>query len=123
MQLILERGGKVKATNMVPNSHKCAAMKTRIYEYQVIIEANDSHLTPEGYLLNNEYVATYFEGTFGVKAPRWDAMSCENMARKAAKEICKMLTEQGVSCDHVTVRLKGSNSAWITAKCTPADLN
>jgi hypothetical protein len=87
MQLILERGGKVKAVNMISNAHKCAAMRTKVYEYFVIIEASDVHLSPEGYLLNNEHVATYFEGTFGVKAAPWDAMSCENMARKAASEI------------------------------------
>lgn len=123
MFLILERGGKVHAKNMVSNSHKCAAMRTRTYEYRVKIEATDRHLSPEGYLLNNEHVASYFEGTFGVKAPRWDAMSCENMALKAAREICKMLLDQGVDCECVTVQILGSNGAWITAKCKPEHLN
>jgi len=122
MQLSLERSGKTHATNMIVNPCKCAAMRTRVYHWYVKIDANDTRLTPEGYVLNNEYIGSYFEKRFGKLAEKWQAMSCERMALMAAKEIFTLLAKQETDCNRVTVRIKGSNGAWIEATCKPEDV-
>jgi hypothetical protein len=114
--LFLKRDGKFKATSMVPNNHKCGSMRSIVYTYSVKIKAAGSKLTPEGFVLNNELVHEYFIGKFGVKAPKWDAVSCELMALTAAKELADLICSQGVDCRSVWVSITGSNGAKITAQ-------
>src|SRR5258707_19106 len=119
MNVSLERGGRFRAVGMRPNAHKCAAMRTKIYPYQVRIDATDEKLTPEGYILDNALVQGYFDKRWGKDAGTWEAVSCEVLAITAAKELCGMLMRQGVSVRKVLCRIRGSNGAWIEADCEP----
>jgi hypothetical protein len=109
----LTRSGRFHATSMRSNSHKCAAMRTRTYPYWVSIEGTDSKLSPEGYLFNNERVQEYFDSRFGSKAPEWDALSCENMALIAAREIAQIMLNEGIDVQCVECQILGSNGAQI----------
>ena len=122
MLIEITRSGKFRALRMQDNSHKCGAMRSKAYEYAVKIEALDVHLTPEGFLINNENIHLYFQVNFGELTTRnWDAMSCENMARKAAKDLRDMLLNESIAVICVSVSIKGSNGAWLTAKAKPED--
>jgi len=120
--LVLTRSGRFKADHMIPNATKCAAMRTRTYEYKVRIEGTAQKLSPEGYLLNNEHVQTYFDSRWGAQAPAWDAVSCERMALTSALELCAKVHAEGTDVRLVSVHIKGSNGAWIEAVCGPHDL-
>jgi hypothetical protein len=114
--LRLERSGKFNAaTSMIPNRKKCGSMSSTVYSYTVRVEATDRRLTSDGFVLNNELIHEYFVGKFGVKASKWDAISCELMAMTAATELAKLICDQGVDCHQVDVSITGSNGARITA--------
>lgn len=117
MLVSIERAGKVRARNMIPNAHKCAAMRTKVYQYHCVIEAHDTKLSPEGYVFNNERVQEFFERRFGSLAPKWDAISCERMALVSAEEICRLLLSEGIDVRRVLITITGSNGAKITAVC------
>lgn len=120
--LILTREGRLNASRtMTPTNCKCAAMKTRVYPWKVRIEGTDRRLSKSGFLLNNERVGSYFDERWGAKAKPWNAVSCELMALTSAKELCAMVhAEADVTLVEVSIR--GSNGAWITARCGPHDL-
>jgi hypothetical protein len=116
MYVRLVRSGRFNATRtMIPNAHKCGSMGSKVYSYTVEIEATDSRLTAEGFILNNEVVGEYFEGKYGKHANKWEAVSCELMALTAAKELADIICSHGVDCRKVHVSIKGSNGAIITA--------
>jgi len=117
MQVSLERAGQFHAVNMVPSTCKCASMRTKHYRYFVRINADDSHLTREGFVLDNAQIQVYFDSRFGRLAPRWQGISCERMALTAARELCQKLLASAVALQNVIVRLRGSNGAWIEAIC------
>ena len=114
--LELRREGRFNsAKSMIPNTRKCGSMASKVYSYSVHVEATDERLTPEGFVLNNELIHTYFVGKFGPKAPKWDAISCELMARTAANDLAEIIRKANVDCLMVRVSLTGSNGATITA--------
>jgi hypothetical protein len=123
MQVSLERSGQFHAVNMVPTPCKCASMRTKVYSYFVRINASDSHLSREGFVLNNEEIQTYFDSRFGKNAATWQGISCERMALASARELCQMLLRESVSLTNVIVRIKGSNGAWIEAVCRTEDIS
>jgi hypothetical protein len=124
MEISLTRAGSFHADKMVPNGHKCAAMHTKIYRYEVSIQATAVRLTPEGYVINNERVQGYFDERWGQLAPQpWDAISCENLALTSAREIGTELVAQGIEVICVNCMIEGSNGARITAKWVPASLS
>ena len=113
MLVELTRAGKIHASTMRPNEHKCAAMRTKVYPYWVRIEATDSKLSPEGYVFNNERVQNYFDTRFGEKAPIWDAISCEMMALTACRELAEIMLNEGIDVQCVECQILGSNGARI----------
>lgn len=120
MEISLVRGGSFHADKMVPNAHKCAAMHTKVYRYEVSIRAEAVKLSPEGYVINNERVQAYFDTRWGQLAPKpWDAVSCENLALTSAREIGRMLHSEGIECLEVRCMIEGSNGARITATWLP----
>lgn len=120
--LTLTRAGKLNASKTMNNTAcKCAAMRTKIYPWKVRIEGTDRRMSKEGFLLNNEKVGAYFDNRWGVNARPWTAVSCELMALTSAKELCAMVHEEA-DVVFVEVSIKGSNGAWITARCGPHDL-
>jgi hypothetical protein len=122
MELLLERSGRFNAAaSMIPNNRKCGSMGSKVYSYAVRVEATDKKLTEEGFVLNNELIQAYFVGRFGAKAAKWDAISCELMARTAARDLFKQVCDGGADCQCVEVSITGSNGAKITAKWTVED--
>lgn len=118
--LSLERNGTFDASSsMIPNAHKCAAMETTTYQYQVKIESTGDQLSPEGFLLNNELVQNYFDSRFGPKATKWEAVSCELIALTSARELAELCRKNGVVPQSVECCIVGSNGAEIRAKWTP----
>lgn len=115
MQLELERSGKFKATHLVNNHHKCGAMANRVYFYDVKIQAKDTRLTPEGYVMNNELIQTYFDKRFGADAGPWEAISCEKMALTTANDLATQLLDTHIDTLCVKCTIHGSNGALITA--------
>lgn len=115
MRVKLTRSGRFYARTMRPNSHKCAFMRTRTYPWEVTIEATDRKLSKEGYLFNNERVATYFDSRFGHLAAPWDAISCENMALTACTELARIMLKEGIDVQCVECQILGSNGAQIRA--------
>jgi hypothetical protein len=114
VQLVtIERSDRFHALTMRPNTHKCAAMRTRTYPYWVHIMATDAKLSPEGYVFNNERIAEYFDTRFGHRAPEWDAISCENMALTAARELGELMQGEGIDVLRVECQILGSNGARI----------
>jgi hypothetical protein len=122
MLIKLTRSGRFHAKTMQSNPHKCAAMRTRTYAYWVSIEGTDSRLSPEGYLFNNERVQEYFDTRFGVKAPKWDAISCELLALTAAKELAGIMLNEGIDIQCVECQILGSNGAQIKGIWTPTNV-
>jgi hypothetical protein len=88
-------------------------MRTRTYPYEIAIEATDARLSPEGYVFNNERVQSYFDTRFGHKAKPWDAISCENMALTAARELAQIMLNEGIDVQCVECQILGSNGAQI----------
>jgi hypothetical protein len=114
MLIKLTRAGRFHALTMRSNPHKCASMNTKIYHYDVTLNATDKRMTPEGFILNNEHVQSYFDNRWGINAPAWDAVSCELIAITSAKELCE-LARRDADVWRVTVGIKGSNGAWLNA--------
>jgi hypothetical protein len=113
MLVSLTRSGRFHARTMRPNEHKCAAMRTKTYPYEVRLEATDAQLSPEGFLFNNERVQEYFDTRFGEQAPAWDAISCENMALTACRELAGIMLNEGIDVQCVECLIIGSNKAEI----------
>ncbi len=115
MLVKLTRSGRFHARTMRPNEHKCAAMRTTVYPYEIAIEATDKKLSPEGYIFNNERIGAYFDSRFGENAEPWDAVSCENMALTAAHELARIMLDEGIDVQCVECQILGSNGAKIRA--------
>ena len=113
MLVELTRSGKIRATSMIPNPQKCAAMRTKTYPYWVRIEGSDRKLSPEGYLFNNERIQSYFDNRFGHLAKPWHAESCENMALEACKDLSSLMLAEGIDVRCVECQILGSNGAKI----------
>ncbi len=115
MLVKLTRSGRFHARTMRRNEHKCAAMRTKTYPYEIAIEATDRSLSPEGYIFNNERIGAYFDSRFGENAEPWDAVSCENMALTAANELARIMLDEGIDVRRVECQILGSNGAKIRA--------
>lgn len=68
-------------------------------------------------MIENTAIHDYMIRTFGTEGNHWNAMSCENMAIKAAEDLCMKLIQDRVSIRKVSVTFEGSNGARITATC------
>lgn len=121
-KLFLNRSGRfeAKGLNIPPERpYKCGNLDTLEYEYSVSIECDAKRLSPEGFVIENTRVHSYMVDTFGTEGRHWDAISCENMALKAANELCEALVTEGIGIISVIVTFTGSNGAKITAECRP----
>ena len=114
MELCLEREGEFNPVNMRENMRRCGQLGLMHYKYAVKIEATDANLSPEGFVIENGRVHNYFHTRYCSGRP-WTAMSCENMASKAAMDIGRTLVKEGISVHTVQVTITGSNNARLTA--------
>jgi hypothetical protein len=125
MNLCLEREGEFDPVNMREQSNRCGQLGLMKYKYAVKIEATDESLSSEGFVIENSRVHNYFHTRYCSGRP-WKAMSCENMAIKAAMEIGRTLVKENISVHTVQVTITGSNNARLTAvwkRSTDKELN
>jgi hypothetical protein len=124
--LQLLREGTFDAKGLVipaERPYKCGNLDTTSYAYAVRIKADGRKLTPEGFIIENTAIHGYFVQTFGTESKPWEAISCENMAQKAADDLCAMLLASGIGVEEVEVTLVGSHGARIIATCIPEEVN
>lgn len=115
MCIKLERAGTFEAkASYGPAAVKCDLADQHTYRYFVRITGSDRRLSPEGFLVENSRVHDYFITHYASGNP-WPVRSCELMARKAARDIGKMLAEEGISIEKVECALGGSNGAMLWA--------
>jgi hypothetical protein len=114
MILTLEREGEFETKGMVETQTKCGPLGLQKYSYAVKIEATDESLSPEGFIIENGRVHNYFITRYA-SGKGFAAVSCEEMARRAAMEIGKQLVKERISVTAVICTIKGSNNARLTA--------
>lgn len=119
MELCLEREGEFDAIGMVENGQKCGALGNRHYRYYVRIDATDTNLSPEGFIVENGRIHQYFINNYATPGRLWRAISCERMAALAAMRIGQRLLSEKISVTKVTVTIFGSNAARLTAMWRP----
>src|SRR5262245_40668250 len=83
--LRINREGEFKG--MRPSLQQCGKVGQVDYRYFVTIEATNKHLTPEGYVMENRWVESYFQNRYG---PRRNCPSCEEMAQNAVDYFRKL---------------------------------
>jgi hypothetical protein len=101
MKLVLMREGEFNPLNMVENNNRCGQLGLMHYKYVVQVE--------------NSRIHNYFLTRYCNPRKSFDAMSCENMATKAAMDIGRTLVKEHISVTGVTVTIVGSNAARIQA--------
>ena len=114
MNLCLEREGEFDPVNMRENMNRCGQLGLMHYKYHVKIEATDESLTKEGFVIENSRVHNYFLTRYCSGRP-FTAVSCENMAIRAAMTLGRTLVKEGISVHTVTATITGSNNARLTA--------
>jgi|SRR5277367_4527081 len=114
MILSLERDGEFDPVNMREQSNRCGHIGLMKYRYAVRIEATNESLSPEGFVIENGRIHNYFLTRYCSGRP-WKAISCENMASKAAMEIGRTLVKEGISVIMVSCTIMGSNAARLSA--------
>jgi hypothetical protein len=115
MNLSLEREGEFVPVNMVENNTRCGQLGHMLYRYIVRVEATDERLSPEGFVIENGRLHNYFLTRYCDVKKKFNAVSCERMAVKAAHEIGKTLLKEKISVTSVQVTIFGSNNARLTA--------
>ncbi len=63
------------------DTSQCGREGARSYKYKVTIEATDKYLTPQGFVMDNFHIWSYFNEKYVVKKTPCD--SCEKMALEA----------------------------------------
>ena len=113
--LRINREGKFIVDPDAETDGQCGFTGARMYRYFVSIEADNSKLTPEGFVMENQWVDDYFQYTYmrkGVKAP-----SCEEMAQAAIHHFRNVFAThkdlEGVNLRRILVRIHGSDVSFI----------
>jgi hypothetical protein len=115
MKLVLFREGEFVPVNMRENLHRCANLGVFKFRYAIEIEATDDRLSKEGFVVEQSRLHNYWLTRYCSGKP-WNAMSCENMAIKAAMEIGRTLYKEGISVIAVKVTMFGAEGAKIDAR-------
>jgi len=117
MKLILYREGEFTPVNMRENLHRCAQLGVTKFRYAIEVEATDEKLSKEGFVVEQSRLHNYWTTRYCNGKP-WNAISCENMAIKAAMEIGRTLYKEGISVVAVNVTMHGAEGAKINARWT-----
>lgn len=110
--LMMEKAGKFKPAFTPNPASKCDLPEHDIYRFHCKVLATDEVLTPEGFILDNVKINEFFDTAYN-GLPQ---MSCERMAAHGARGIGTLLHGMGISVRTVTVKIGGSNGAWLTAQ-------
>lgn len=118
MLLSINREGEFIAQDDSATDNQCGATGARRYRYFVTIQANNDHLTKEGYVMENLWVAEYFKKRYEVDGDK--CASCEDMAQTAViyfLNLFKLKDElKGVEPVRIYVRIHGSDVSFIEAE-------
>ena len=115
MILRLYREGKFKPVNMRENPQRCAQYGVFEFRYAIEVCATDERLSKEGFVVEQSRLHNYWITRYCSGKP-WNAISCENMAIKAAMEIGRTLFKEGISVVSVKVTMHGAEGAKIDAE-------
>lgn len=112
MRLCIEREGEFPVGWTHSNHKQCGNVGTPILQFRVAIECDHEALTPEGWIIDNNAIPSYFREKYErVK----DFQSCEHIAATAVEELfhnCKLAGSRPCS---VRVSVTGIPGSWITA--------
>lgn len=114
LELRMEKEGTFKP-QLTPNPNrfgKCDMPNRDVYRYSVAVIATDQSLSPEGFIIDNVRIQTFFDTAYNGNYE----MSCERMASFAARGIAQLLLSENISVVCVETKIGGSNGAWLTAK-------
>ena len=92
---------------------KCDLAHIAVYHYKVEITATNESLSPEGFIIENSRVHSYFIEAYAKPVP---VMSCEKVAMKAAEDLGEMLKAENISVVSVKATITGSNGALLSAE-------
>lgn len=117
MNLRLYREGVFNPVNMRENLNRCAQLGVKQFRYAIEVIATDDSLSKEGFVVEQSRLHNYWLTRYCSGKP-WHAISCENMAIKAAMEIGRTLYREGISVVGVKVTMHGAEGAKIDAEWT-----
>lgn len=112
MRLKIEREGDFSVANMIENPNKCGMYEKASFHYRVEIDGNSGHLTPQGFIIDNNDIQGYFDKTYTKNTAKIPFISCENMAAKAVRDFRNSLK---VKVYGIKVTIWGSEHASLTA--------
>lgn len=119
LELTMERSGEFKPAFVAVPGHpgKCDLPTADVYRYHCEVKAMDTRLSPEGFIMDNARIQSFFEACFNGLTE----MSCERMASHAARNLGLMLLNERIEVTCVTTKIGGSNGAWLTARWVPTN--
>lgn len=98
---------------------QCGAEGATQYKYFVTIQASNTGLTSDGYVMENQYVDDYFQEEY-TRNENPDAVSCEDMAQRAVEHfIARFYGDPElmlVEVQRIYVRIHGSDISFIEAE-------
>lgn len=97
---------------------KCGMPASQEFKYDVKVEGTDEQFTPEGFLIENSKIQTYFDDTY---RHRRFYRSCEQIACDAARDLAKLVSKEGAQVHQVVVTIHGTPGAKLTAVWSDAD--
>lgn len=110
LAITLKRTG-VFSVHAEDYSGQCGRLGQTVVRYNVIVRGNK--LNPQGWLLDNTDIPSYFETTFR-NVQRFP--SCEEMAQTACKDLCAMAEKGGAFPDYVRVGITVIEDSEISAE-------
>lgn len=122
-RLRINREGDFK-TRLGMFDGQCGRQGTTDYRFFVSIEATNKKLNPEGFVMENQWVADYFEDTY-TKDEELIVPSCEEIAQRAIDHFLGVFAnhphQQGIELTRVLVRIHGSKFSFIEAEWKSED--
>lgn len=113
MKLSLEKSGSFQSNFQTGSIEgKCGLPMSNSYEYFVRVNGTDKRLSPEGFIIENSRIQSYFDNTYALVT---EFRSCELIASKAAKAIGEKLVSEKISVESVEVTISGTPGAKLSA--------
>jgi hypothetical protein len=116
MKLTIRRSGTFAVTWSGSNASQCGALGTQVLTYAVVIVGHEQHLTPEGFIIDNNDIHQYFVRTYQNVG---DFESCERIAARACRDFRQMFGKGAladVKVSRIEVTISGSPTAGLTAE-------
>lgn len=111
LEISIARSGQFTVNWSGSNAAQCG-LGPNTLNYHVRIVGDDEHLTPEGFIIDNNDIHAYFVNKY---ADVKDFESCERIAITACKDFCAMLGERARD---IQVTIDGNPLAGLTARWT-----